>query len=62
MDIDLIDGAKPPWKRAYPVAHIHQEPFQKELMHLREIGVLLRCSKSAFGAPTFVLPKKDGRI
>ena len=27
MDIELIDGAKPPWKRAYPVAHIHQEPF-----------------------------------
>ena len=54
MDIHLIDGAKPPWKRAYPVAHIHQEPFRRELMHLCEIGVLSRCGKSAFGAPTFV--------
>merc|ERR1712155_389573 len=62
MDIELIEGAKPPWKRAYPVAHVHQETLQKELTHLCEIGVLSRCGESAFGAPTFIVPKKDGRV
>ena len=62
MDIELINGATPIYKRPYPVAHVHLETSRKEIKHLVEIGVLSQCGESAFGAPTFIIPKKDGRV
>jgi hypothetical protein len=61
--IELEPGAKPRHARPYPVPVTHLETFKKELIHLCEIGVLLQPQgASKWSSPTFIKPKKDGRI
>ena len=62
MDLELTKGARPSYKRHYPAPRVHLETFRKEIEHLVAIGVLSQCGESAFGAPTFITPKKDGRV
>ena len=40
----------------------HRQIFQDELKRLVETGVLERCGRSEWAAPTFIIPKKDGRV
>jgi transposase InsO family protein len=59
-----VDVSKPPPKfhKAYPVPRLHLETFKKELLRLVEIGVLSRVTGSSHCFPTFIIPKKDGRV
>ena len=60
--IDIEKDAKPVHARAYSVPKIHLEVFKKELQHLVKLGVLSVQGASSWASPTFVIPKKDGRV
>ncbi len=60
MDID--PNAKPVHSRPYPVPRIHLKTFKKELDHLVRIGVLEAQQESEWASPSFIIPKKDGRV
>ena len=59
---DPIDGATPIHLHPYSVAHSQEHLFKAELNRLCSINVLERCGASEWGAPTFIIPKKDGRV
>ena len=60
--IELEPGAEPRHARPYPVPVIHFETFKKELIHLCEISILQPQGASECSSPTFITPKKDGRV
>ena len=60
--IEIEPGAKPVYARPYPVPRIHLSTFKKELDHLVELGVLVPQNESEWASPTFIIPKKDGRV
>ena len=62
IHIDLIDGARPVWKKPYPVPYRHREVFKKECQHLVNEGVIAPTLNSEWGFPAFIIPKKDGRV
>ena len=62
VHLDLIEDAKPIHLHPYAVPHVQVPLFKKELERLCSIGVLERCGASEWGAPTFIVPKKDGRV
>ena len=62
VHLDLKDNAVPYTCRPYPVPRHHQQVFKDELQRLCDIGVLSPCGAAQWLAPTFVIPKKDGRV
>ena len=60
--IDIEPDAKPKHSRPYAIPRIHLAAFKKELEHLVSLGVLSRQGSSEWGSPTFITPKKDGRV
>ena len=60
--IDIKEGAVPVHARAYPVPRIHLETYKRELQHLVKLGVLEPQGLSEWASPSFIAPKKDGRV
>ena len=61
-DIELIEGAKPYHARAYPIPHAYERTLRDEVERLVRAGVLKKVNHSEWGAPTFIIPKKDGTV
>ena len=62
IHLTLQPGAQPHHSKPYPVPQAHKDLFLKEADHLVKEGVLKPCGSTAHGYPTFITPKKDGRI
>jgi hypothetical protein len=62
VHIDIDPNAKPVHSRPHPVPQIHLMTFKKELNHLVRIGVLAAQQESQWASPSFIIPKKDGRV
>jgi hypothetical protein len=62
VHIDIDPNAKPVHSRPYSVPQIHLKTFKKELDHLVKIGVLAAQHESEWALPSFIIPKKDGRV
>jgi hypothetical protein len=62
VHIDIDPNAKPVHSRPYPVPWIHLKTFKKELNHLVKLGVLAAQQESEWVLPSFIIPKKDGRV
>eukprot|EP00957_Ditylum_brightwellii_P140554 10708548-Ditylum_brightwellii.AAC.1 len=60
IDIDL--DATPVYSRPYNIPHTHLSTFKRELEYSVKIGVLAPQNESEWASPTFIVPKKDGRI
>ncbi|KAL7510025.1 LOW QUALITY PROTEIN: hypothetical protein ACHAXN_008226 [Cyclotella atomus] len=59
VHIDIDPNAKPVHARPYPGT---LADFKRELDHLVKIGVLAPQGASDWASPTFITPKKDGRV
>jgi hypothetical protein len=59
-DIKLKDNVEPHHARPFPVPKIHELTLKSVLDRLCELNVLKRVNGSQWGAPTFIIPKKDG--
>jgi hypothetical protein len=62
VHIDIDPNAKPVHSRPYPIPQIHLKTFKKELDYLVRIGVLAAQQENEWVSPSFIIPKKDGRI
>jgi hypothetical protein len=62
IHIDIDPNAKPVQSRPYPVPQIHVKTFKMELDHLVRNGVLASQQEREWVPPSFIIPKKDGRV
>ena len=60
--LTLKPNAQPIHCKPYPIPHIHEKVFQDECKRLRDEGVLEPCGATEHAYPTFIIPKKDGRV
>ena len=61
-NIELQPNAQPYHSRAYPIPKIHEKTLKKEVDRLCQIGVLKKVNRSAWAAPTFIIPKKNQTV
>ena len=62
FDLQLKPDVAPYHARAFPIPRVYEETLKKEVRRLEKIGVLRRVNRSEWAAPTFIVPKKDGKV
>ncbi|GFH58269.1 hypothetical protein CTEN210_14745 [Chaetoceros tenuissimus] len=62
VHLHLKPDAQPRQSRPYKVPYAHEKVFKEELDRLVQQGVLSPANRSIWTAPTFIIPKKDGRV
>ena len=62
LDIELKADATPYHARAYPIPKAYEQTLRMEVERLVKAGVLKKVNRSEWGAPTFIIPKKDKTV
>ena len=61
-NIQLREDAMPYHARAYPIPKAYEQTLRMEVDRLCKVNVLKKVNRSEWGAPTFIIPKKDGTV
>ena len=61
-DIKLKPDAEPYHGKPFPVPRIHELMSKQELDQLKYLKVIKKVNRSQWGAPTFLIPKKDSTV
>ena len=61
-DIQLRPGATPYHAKPYPIPYSRLQTLKIEVDRLVKAGVLRKVNRSEWGAPTFIIAKKDGSV
>ena len=62
IHLDVDPNAKPVHRRHYPIPRVHYTTFKHELDRLVKLDVLTKTGRSAWAAPTMIIPKKDQTV
>ena len=62
VSFELKKDAVPYHARPYPIPYIHEAPTRTEIDRLCLLGVLEPCDDSEWGAPSFIIPKKNNTV
>ena len=60
--IKLKPDAEPYHGKPFPVPRIHELTFKQELDRLEYLKVIMKVNSSKWGAPTFLVPKKNSTV
>ena len=61
-DIKLKTDAEPYHGKPFPVPRIHEITFKQELDQFEAVNVINKVNRSQWGAPKFIIPKKDSIV
>ena len=62
FNLQLKPDVEPYHARPFPIPRYYEETLKKEVRRLEKIGVLRKVNRSEWAAPTFIVPKKDGKV
>ena len=62
VELELKPDAHPYHAKPFPIPRSREETTRKEIERLCQIGVLEKCNDSEWGAPTFIIPKKNSTV
>ncbi len=62
VNLEFQQDAIPYLAQPFPIPHLHEETMHNEIECLCRLGVLEKCYDSEWGAPTFIIPKKNGTV
>ena len=61
-EIELKEGATLYHAKPFSVPRVHKKTLRIEIEQLCKIGLLKKVNNSQWGAPSFLIPKKDGTV
>lgn len=62
VELELREGARPFHSRPFPIPQVHEGAMKREVERLCQLGVLEEDHDSEWGAPSFIIPKKNGTV
>ena len=62
LDLEMVPGFKPVYQRPYPVPRSQLPQMKQEVRRMEMVGILKQIMDSAWGSPSFPVPKPNGSM